>query len=265
MASSAARAPFTVERLGYITDLLFELVVGDIKLRYKRSVLGIGWSLLNPLAQLLVYQFVFTVIMPTRIDNFGSFLFIGILAFSWFQETLSMATNAIVQNREHINRPGFPAAILPVISAGSQLVHFILALPVLFVVLYLGGAPITMALLILPAVVLLQFIFTLSLSYLAAATYVYFRDIRYLINIFLSLFFFLTPIVYSLDFVPENLVPLYQLNPLMHFIEAYRAILMRGQVPQGWPLIMIGGLTMIFMRLGYRAFMQATYHFVEEA
>src|SRR5215475_3862893 len=93
-------------------DLLHELVVRDMKLRYKRSVLGIGWSLLNPLAQLLVYRFIFEDVLPVNVPNYTSYLFCGVLVWTWFQMSLVFATSSVVDNRDLIKRPGFPVAVL---------------------------------------------------------------------------------------------------------------------------------------------------------
>src|SRR5215475_8307833 len=102
-------------------DLLHELVVRDMKLRYKRSVLGIGWSLLNPFAQLLVFRFIFEQVLQVKIHNFTSFLFTGILVWNWFQMSLIFATTTVVDSRELIKRPGFPTAVLPAVTITSYM------------------------------------------------------------------------------------------------------------------------------------------------
>jgi len=117
----------SIRNLTQIRDLLFTLVARDMKLRYKRSILGIAWSLLTPLAQLVVYYFVFTVLLPLSVPNYVSFLFSGVLVWSWFQMSLFQATSAIVDNRELIKRTGFPAAILPMVTVTTQLIHFLVA------------------------------------------------------------------------------------------------------------------------------------------
>ena len=126
-------------RLIYMRDLLRELVGRDMKLRYKRSVLGIAWTLLNPLTQLLVFLFVFNLLLPLNIPHYSSFLFAGILVWNWFQGSLNQSTGAIVDNRELLRRPGFSAAILPIVTVTSHLIHFLLALPVLLLFLMLEG------------------------------------------------------------------------------------------------------------------------------
>src|SRR2546422_3974385 len=103
-------------RLVYIQDLLFVLVERDMKLRYKRSVLGLAWSLLNPLLQLAVFYFIFTFILPLNIPHFSSYLLTGLLVWNWFASSLLLATGTIVDNRELIRRPGFLSGILPTVT-----------------------------------------------------------------------------------------------------------------------------------------------------
>jgi lipopolysaccharide transport system permease protein len=180
-------------RLTYLRDLLSVLVSRDLKLRYKRSALGFGWSLLNPFAQMLVLSFVFSRVLPLNIPDYPAFLISGLLVWGWFSSALYQSTDAIVGNRELIRRPGFPPAILPVVTVASQLVHFLLALPVLFVFLAFNHIPLSIAYLALPVLIAIQFVFTLSLAYLASTFHVTYRDTQYLLGIFLLLGFYITP------------------------------------------------------------------------
>ena len=116
---------FCPRAVDYLRDLLFTLVGRDMKLRYKRSILGIAWSLLTPLAQLAVFYLTFDVLLPLNIPNYLAFLFSGVLVWNWFQGSLYQATSTIVDNRELIKRPGFPAAILPTVTVASHLIHFL--------------------------------------------------------------------------------------------------------------------------------------------
>lgn len=251
-------------RLIYIRDLLRELVARDMKLRYKRSTLGFAWSLLNPLAQLLVFYFIFGLVLSLDIPNYPSFLISGLLAWSWFQSSLMLATSAIVDNRELIKLPGFPAAILPVVAVTSHLVHFLLAIPILLLFLTFGGIQLTSAILALPLVIALQFILTLSLAYLVATFHVPFRDTQYLLGVLLQLLFFLTPIFYDASLISERYQTLYHINPMVHLIDAYRAILIRGDLPDLLSFLVLSMLSAGLLVLGFRVFMQASYRFVEE-
>ncbi len=248
----------------YLRDLLRELVARDMKLRYKGSVMGIAWSLLNPLAQLVVFGFVFRFVLPLNIPDYTAFLFSGLLVWSWFQTSLFASTTAIVDGRSLIKRPGFPAAILPVVTVMSNLIHFLLALPVLLLFLLLTHVQIHSTILLLPVIIVLQFILTLSLSYFLATFHVTFRDTQHLIGVILLLFFYLTPIFYDASIVPERFLVYYKLNPMFHIIDAYRAILIRGELPALLPMVGLTAVSLILLLIGYRTFLNAGYTFVEE-
>ncbi len=252
-------------RLIYIRDLLRELVGRDMKLRYKRSVLGIAWTLLNPLLQLLVFLFIFNLVLPLNIPHYSSFLFAGILAWNWFQGSLNQSTGAIVDNRELLRRPGFSIAILPIVTVTSHLIHFLLALPVLVLFLMLDGSQLTSALFALPVVIALQFILTLGLAYLVATFHVTFRDTQYLLNVLLNLLFYLTPVFYEASAIPMRYQSLYWLNPMVGLIDAYRAILAHGTLPNHLiSLLVLGLCATALLVYGYVTFRRASYRFVEE-
>lgn len=252
------------QRLLYFRDLLRELVVRDMKLRYKRSVLGVIWSLFNPLAQLLVFNFVFRIVLPLDIPNYATFVFVGLLSWTWFNSSLFQATEAIVSNPELIRRPGFPPAILPIVSVTTHFIHFLTALPILFTFLLLTDVQLSATLLALPLLVALQFLFTLSLAYFMATVHVTFRDTQHLLNISLMLAFYLTPIFYDASVIPERYKSLYNLNPMVHIVDAYRAILMRGEWPAVWPLLILAILTALLLYAGYTIFVHMSYRFAEE-
>lgn len=256
--------PLPRQRLIYLRDLLRELVVRDMKLRYKRSVLGVAWSLLNPLAQLLVFAFLFSVVLPLEIPNYPSFVFTGVLAWNWFQAALFLTTGAITDNRELIKRPGFPAAVLPVVTVTTNFIHFLLALPVLLLFIIFGGGRLTGAVLLLPFVIVLQFLLILSLGYLVATFHVTFRDTQHLLSVFLMLLFYLTPVFYDASILPARYRAFYNLNPMVHLITAYRAILIQGSLPDLRALLILGVLVGGVLWLGHTVFTRASCHFVEE-
>jgi lipopolysaccharide transport system permease protein len=262
---SRSRRWFLNERLIYLRDLLFMLVVRDMRLRYKRSWLGVGWTLLNPLAQLLVFYFIFNAVLPLNVPHYSSFLFTGILVWNWFQSTLLLATGAIVDHRELIKQPGFPSAILPVATVISNLIHFLLALPILFVFLMMDGSPLTISVVALPLVISIQFILTLGIAYLVATFHVTFRDTQYLLGVLLQLVFFLTPIFYNASVIPDRYQTLYRLNPMVHLTEAYRTLLMRGELPNNlMALFFLGVIAIALLLLGYVIFKRAGIDFVDE-
>lgn len=254
----------TIHHLNYLIDLLYELVLRDLKIRYRRSVLGLLWTLLNPLAQLLVLYLVFGVIVQLNIPNYPLFLFTGLLAWNWFQNSMIAGTGSIVDNHELVRRPGFPTAILPVVNVISFFIHFLLALPILVIFMLLSGIQISGAIIALPAVFAIQFIFILGLIYLLAAIHVTFRDTQYLLGILLFLGFYLTPVFYDSSAIPPNLQIIYRLNPMVTIIDAYRSIFIYAELPQGQMLLLVGLASLVILWFTYQVFRKASYHFVEE-
>jgi homopolymeric O-antigen transport system permease protein len=253
-----------MQRVIYIRDLLFTLVARDMKLRYKRSILGIAWSLVTPLAQLAVFYLTFDVLLPLNVPNYPAFLFSGLLAWNWFQGSLFQATSAIVDNRELIKRPGFPVAILPIVTVTTHLIHFLLALPILIAVLVMGGGRLTGVIVALPLVIALQFILTLSLAYFTATFYVTFRDTQHLLGVLLNLLFFLTPIFYKASDLPARYQTFYRLNPMVHLIESYRLIFLSGTLPDAAVLLFLSFPILGALILGYYVFRRTSEHFVDE-
>lgn len=264
MSARRIRIPLRGQQLVYLRDLLRELVSRDIKVQYKRSSLGILWSLINPLMQLLVFLFLFQLVLPIKIRNYSSFVFSGMLVWNWFQSSLFQAASAITSNRELIRRPGFPISILPTVTVTTHLIHFLLALPIMMLFLIFSGVGLKPTVMLLPVLMTLQFVLTLSLGYLVAAFNVAFRDTQHILGVFLQLLFYLTPIFYSADQVPVVYRPVYYVNPMVHLIEAYRAILIGGMPPNWVSLLVLSLFAIILLRIGYQVFMQMSYRFVEE-
>jgi lipopolysaccharide transport system permease protein len=248
----------------YLADLVRELVGRDLKLRYKRSVLGFGWSLLNPLLQLLVLSVVFQWVLPLNIDHYVVFLFSGLLVWNWFSGALHAGTSVVVDNGDLVRHPGFPVLLLPLVSVTSHWLHFLLALPVLGVFLFAAGILPGWPLLALPGVMLVQFAFTLSLAYLLAAIHVFFRDTQYLLGVALLLGFYVSSVFYDISSVPPRFQDLFRLNPIALLIDAYRAILLRGQFPSALPLLALFGVALLLITCGAAGFYRASYQFAEE-
>jgi len=245
-------------------DLLRVLVARGLKMQYKRSVFGIMWSLLNPLVMLLVFTFLFKLVLNLNIPRYSSFAFSGLLVWNWFQMSLLQSASAITGSRELIRQPGFPAAILPVVTVTTNLVHFLLALPVLALLLLTGEVKLSLMLLELPFLIALQFLLTLSLAYLIATINVTFRDMQHLMGVFLTVMFYLTPVFYDASKVPAQYLPLYRLNPMTHLVEAYRAVLIQGASPDWLSLMVIGMIAVSLLVFSYKKFMRVSYRFVEE-
>jgi len=260
----AFKLQLTQGNLAQRFDILRELVDRDMKLLYKRSTLGIAWTLITPLLQLVVFAFVFQVVLPTSISRYASFTFTGLLVWNWFQSSLYQATGVIIGNRSLIRQPGFPIAILPVVVTTTGFIHFLLALPVLIIFLLIDGIELKPVILLLPILQALQFMLSVSLAYVLAALNVTFRDTQHTLGVVLTLLFYVTPIFYDIKHLPANYQSFYNLNPMVHIVSAYRAILLEGTVPNWEPLIIIAIVMMVCLPIGLQFFRRQSDRFVEE-
>lgn len=245
-------------------DLAYELVMRELKIRYKRSTLGIAWSLLNPLSQIVVLAFLFRSVLDLKIPHYASFVFVGVLAWTWFSGAVTTAAFAITSNAELVRRPGFPTFVLPLITVASNGVHFIFALPMMLVVTLLDGGRFGASLLCLPAVMAAQFAFTAGLAYLVAATHVRFRDTQHLVNIVTMLTFYMTPVFYSSAVVPAQYRFLHYANPMAVLLDAYRSILMDGTWPSPAPLAALTIASCCVLAAGILLFRRMSLSFAEE-
>jgi lipopolysaccharide transport system permease protein len=248
----------------HLRDLMAVLVARDFKVRYKRSVLGIAWSLLVPLAQLAVLYVVFNNMLRLNIPHFSSFLLTGILPWTWFQSSLMTSSTAIVENRELVKQVGFPVGVLPCVSVLSQLVHFLLAMPILAGFLLADGFRPTFALLALPIVMIVQFFLSVSAAYILATLQVKFRDTQYLLGIFLFLFFYVTPVFWDGSSLPPAYAKIMNFNPVAGLLNGYRDILMRGQWPDVKPMAAVAFMSSVLAIACFVLFLRARDRFVEE-
>lgn len=212
-------------------ELLFLLVKKELKVRYKSSFLGYLWALANPIAFALVYYIAFKVIMRVQMPNYSIFLLTGMFPWVWFSNSLIQATGSYRNNASLVKRVNVNRAVLPLSNVTHEMVHFGFAVPVLFAFILLvnGGLHISW-LWQLPLMLLLQFMLSYPLALLLAIANVYVHDIEYLVGIGMSLLFFLTPIVYPLDMVPEGYRNLFAWNPLAALIENWRNLFFEGEL-----------------------------------
>jgi homopolymeric O-antigen transport system permease protein len=252
------------QRAIYLRDLLRELVVRDMKLRYERSVLGVLWAVVNPLAQLVVFVVVFKYVIRLEIPNYPLFVFSGVVAWNWTREALMRSAQAITGNRDLIRQPGFPLGLLPVVSLATPLIDLLIALPVVVLFVVFGGGRLTVTILWLPVVIVLQFLLLQGLGYLVAASQVLFRDTGHLLGVVLMLGFYLTPVFYDVQNVPSGFRALAALNPMAHVVTAYRAVIMYGRLPDLRILAGLALLSAVLAWVGQRVFERASRHFAEE-
>jgi len=216
-------------------SLLRNLVVRDLKVRYKNSILGVLWSLLNPLLMMVVFSLVFGALSPNGPRQYPVFFLVGLLPWNFFSGALLSGTASITSNQHLVKKVYFPREILPMAAVLSNLVNFFIALIVLVVFLYAAGLGITIHAWWLIPLIIIQLIFTLGLCLLLSSLHVFYRDIMMILDVVMLAWFFLTPIMYPLsrfdesivlagiDMVPSRLMR--WLNPMASLVDGYRTVL----------------------------------------
>jgi lipopolysaccharide transport system permease protein len=251
--------------LGRRVDLVRELVLRDVRLRYRRSVLGVAWSQLAPLSLLVIMTVVFTKVIPLGIPDYPVFALTGLLAWTWFQTSMMSATVCVSDGADLVRRPRFPVGLLPPIAIVSQLAHFVLALPVLLgaVVILTGRLPATAVL--LPLLLAIQFAVTLGPAYMVAALHPRVRDIGHALVVVLQIWFFATPIFYDDQRLIDSSFRLaYELNPMARLITAYRDVLIRGRWPHFTSLAIILASGAVLSAAGIALYRRRAHTFPEE-
>lgn len=254
-----------IKELYAYREMIFSLVRRDLKGRYKGSALGFMWTFINPLLQLGVYTLVFSVIMRNGIEDYYLFLFVALIPWIFFSTSLAGGTSCIWAQQDMVKKIYFPREVLPIAFVTSQFVNMVLSLLVVLVVLLVSGKGLNLiALLYLPIIMLVEYILALSVAMLSSSITVYLRDVEYLMGIVTMAWQFLTPVMYSVDQIPEDIHWIFNLNPMTPVITAYRDILYYGEIPQLGTLVHAVSLGILVLAIGLVVFGKLKKHFAEE-
>jgi lipopolysaccharide transport system permease protein len=236
--------------LTYQSDLLRHLVWRDFSLRYKQSALGVLWSLLLPLAQLLVMVFLFQSVVPLNIEAYPAFVFCALLPWGWFSSCLGSSGGLFMGNRDLVRHPNFVPVRLAIVNTLSNLITYLAALPILLFVLLAYERPITFALLLFPVLLLIQATLTIGLSLIIATLNVFYRDVQHIVTVSLLLLFYLTPVFYRPQSVAAKYHLVYEINPIAVLIQAYRDIFFNGAYPAWGSLALAAVVSVVVYVLG---------------
>lgn len=245
-------------------ELIATLVSKELKARYRGSLLGMVWTFLNPLLLLLVYSLVFSVYMRVQMENYTLFVFTGLLPWIWFTSSLGDGATAVVSSGSLITKSMFPAEVLPMVKILSNFMNYIFSLPLLFIFMLAYGVPFHLSLLWLPVVMAAQFVLTLGLVYFLSALTVRFRDTQHVLGNLLTLWFFLTPILYSVNNAPPDYKHLLYLNPMTALAVSYQDIFLYGKSPDITALLALGLAGVVVTLIGFRQFEIGKDMFAEE-
>ncbi len=262
-------------------DLVRSLVIRDLTVRYKNSVMGFFWSLANPLVQVATITIVFKYVLDIGIPNYSAYVLCAFLPWMFFQLALSDAGESVLRHVDLLKKVYFPREALPISVAIANLIHLILALGVFFVYLLWLGVSVQVGWLVLPLVLALQFALILGLAFLVSAMSVFYEDIRYLVGVSTSLFFYFCPVIYlSEQILYSSKIPvalrgklweIYHWNPMATFIEWYRELLLPPfvspeirDVPLAASHIMLAAVVSLgLLFLGYAFFNARKWQFAE--
>lgn len=271
IAAGAVKLAGLRETIGY-HELLRNLLVRDLKVRYQGSALGFLWSLLRPLLVIAVLVAVFQGLLETSIPHFGPFIVIGVFVWTYTADALSGGVRSVVSNAPLVKRVYFPRELLPASTVLAHGAHFVLALLLVLPLVLLAGIPLTAQLLWLPSLLLFQTAFLLGVALFLAAINVFYRDVEAVLDPLLFAWFFATPILYDLDTVFSrtwqgvNLGWLvHALNPMASFITSYRIVLMGGGVaPDPSFMLRTYATALLVLAVGYALFKRCEPRFGEE-
>ena len=273
-------------------DLLKQLVVRDLKVRYKNSVLGFFWSLANPLVQVATITIMVKYVMRQDIPNYSAYLLVGFLPWIFLSMTLMDSSQVVLVHRDLLKKVYFPREVLPLSVVISNLIHFLLSLVVFFIYLIayihfgLNGRGLLISTLWLPLLITMQLMLVIGLTSFISCLNVFFEDTKYLLSALLNVFFYLTPIMYPAEFVysrimGSHLAPiwktalykLYLLNPVNMLVDAYRKILLppfatntASSLPLDYAMLAVCGVMCALVAVGgYLFFNSRKWIFAERA
>ena len=237
-------------------SLLWHMTVRHLRGQYKQSVLGYAWAIVNPLSQMLILSFVFSIILriPSQDVPYPLFLLVGLVPWIFFSSTVSSATDSVVGAASLVTKVYFPREVLPTAAMLTKLVDFGFGILILIGLMVYFGHPPEWTAVWLPVLFFIHILFMLGLAFPLAALNVFFHDVRFLVGVVLLMWFYMTPVIYPVELVPDRYRILFDLNPNSLFINAYRRVLLEGINP-GLDRVLLGTvIAVLTFLIGYYLF-----------
>lgn len=240
-------------------QLIYQMSKREVIGRYKGSIMGLTWSLFNPVLMLIIYTFVFSVVFKAKWGSIGGesntqfalILFVGMIVFGLFSEAINRAPSLILGNVNYVKKVVFPLEILPIISLGASLFHALISMFVLIVVFTIFNGQLHWTIIFLPLIITPLLMFALGLSWILASLGVYLRDVGQIIGTLTSILMFLSPVFYPIEALPVKFQPWMIFNPLSFVIEESRNVVILGVIPDWRGLFSYVLFALVFMQIGY--------------
>jgi lipopolysaccharide transport system permease protein len=245
-----------LRRLTEYWDLFRTLSIHRINVRYRQTLLGVGWAVLQPLLMMTIFAVVFSRLarVPSEGAPYALFAYVALLPWTFFATAVTNATGSLVNHTQLITKVYFPREILPLTYIVAALFDFAIGLGALAALMAWFHVPVTPAALYLIPLVLLLASWALAVSLVLSAVQVRWRDIGVAMPVLVQLWMFVTPVIYPLSVVPANWRPLYLLNPVAGIVNAFRDVLLRGQAPSPGPLLYSVAIIALALPLAYVVF-----------
>ena len=237
---------------------LWLLIKRDFVTRYRKSILGVLWSVLNPILNMLVLAFVFQYVLRWYMPdvNLAVYILTGQFIFNFFSESTTLSLTSVVVSEGVIRKVYVPKWVFPLSKVCSSLVNMGFSLIAVLVVVAVTGSPFYWSMLLIPIPMIFIFVFALGFAMLMSSLTVFFRDLTHLYTVGLTMWMFLTPIIYPIGIIPERFLPIYGLNPMLHFVNYMRALSIDGVFPGLWPTLVCASTALIALSVGTYVFMR---------
>lgn len=246
-------------------EMTASLVRKDLKGRYKGSALGFLWTFINPLLQLAIYTFVFQIILKNPMPNYYMHLFVALVPWIFFSSALTTGSRAILGQANLVKKIYFPREVMPISYATSSFVNMILSFIIIFAVLIISPIKIHLIpILFLPLIMIIQYLLVVGTTMITSSLTVYLRDLEHIMGVLNMAWMYLSPVVYPISYIPDNMMGVYLINPMSPIIICYRDILYYGTVPQAKMMLLSLGESLIVLLIGFLIFQKLKKHFAEE-
>lgn len=247
-------------------DMIYSLVRRELRGRYKGSVLGFLWTYINPLCQIIVYSIVFSTIFRVNIDKFYLYLVIGMMPWIFFSSSIQGGSTCIRASSDMVKKIYFPREVIPISYVTSTFVNMLLSFIIVFLAIIVAGIGVNfLALLYLPLIMIIEYVFTLGLAFIVSSATVYFRDLEQIVGVIMMAWIYLTPIMYDVNYITDvTLQKALFINPMTSIIVVYHDILYYKVIPQTNDLILSSVTAVIVLIFGYLLFTKLERNFAEE-
>lgn len=238
-------------------ELIWALALKELRVRYKRSALGFLWALLNPLLMMVILTIVFSHIMRLPVQSYAVFLLSALLPWTFFAQALTYSVESIVSNGALLHKVRVQKIVFPVAAVISNILNFLFSLVPMILILLVLRFPLHWTWIYLPVPLFALFCFALGCGFFCAAANVFYRDVSHVIQIMLSGWFYLSPVMYSLEFLPQRYRTFFRLNPMLYLLNEFRMAIYYGQLPSLQSMVLSLAIGAGFLYIGYKIFQRS--------